>query len=111
MQHNRTNTEYFAGMWSDCSLWDLMWYSAIIAAPSESRSTGLSIAPSWSWASVTMAIEYSRVATTEVLEHELVHITSMRGEYTDSNNPCGNMVRAELTLRGAIKGYLLTRGA
>jgi hypothetical protein len=64
----RVGERYLAGLWSGSLLEDLLWWAMVDGR----RRLGAGVAPSWSWASVTDAVQYYQLkeALAEVLSVE-----------------------------------------
>ncbi|XDG02169.1 hypothetical protein ABKA04_001784 [Annulohypoxylon sp. FPYF3050] len=92
-------SRYFAGLWSESLLIDLMWqvmpgraHEALMTKEHEEN------APTWSWASINWGIVYSRLESPQFLATVVDAQTNVVGA-----NPYGQVSGGTITLQGRIK--------
>jgi hypothetical protein len=90
-------TEYYAGIWRKNLIDGLMWHSE---EPSfaASRSLLLSIAPSWSWASVAGEINYEAPNSAHKLIKTWIEVQDVQVSFTQADNPYGDLTHGRLRL-------------
>lgn len=99
LQPKFADSEYYAGLWSEDLLDGLLWYCDLESI--ESMAMRLSVAPSWSWASVIRPVRFS---STEGNAHGplLVDVLRVAISPESIDNAYGNVKRAELKMSGQL---------
>ena len=85
----RAGERYLAGLWSGSLVEDLLWWATEV----ESRRLGAAVAPSWSWASVSGAVQYFQLTTI------LAEVLSVECQYPESG-PFSVVTGGTLYLKG-----------
>ncbi|RSL45460.1 hypothetical protein CEP53_010779 [Fusarium sp. AF-6] len=105
--HRMTGDTYCAGLWRNDIARGLMWYRQ---APV--KETTKYLAPSWSWASKTSAVDggmdpYFMIQNTQVLEGTSLEVIDVQLEYSTSD-PFGKLKGGRIQVKGwTWKAHLL----
>lgn len=93
--------DYYAGLWKDNILYDLLWRSA-----SPSRRSANYYAPSWSWASHMGRVSWDEQNVSFHPEAQVLSISTTPA----GQNPLGQLVSGMLQLKGkCMSGVLMRR--
>ena len=96
----RFGHEYYAGIWGSHLLMCLSWGSETPCSAT-ARDSYLTIAPSWSWASVTGGVQYpSREHGAH--SEDLLEIIDVQVSLAEPSNQYGNMKKGALKLRARL---------
>lgn len=103
------NDTYIAGHWSNDLARELCWFSD----PSgDEPQLPAGYAPSWSWMSVNMPVEFPHTETwrKEVRYEETISVLDFRYKLKDPNMPYGAVNYAHLKIRGRLGRGIVTEG-
>jgi hypothetical protein len=90
--------EYYAGIWRKNLVDGLMWYSTEPSVGA-SRALRLSIAPSWSWASVASRVDYYALGRGQSRRvNTWIEVQDVQVSFTQANNPYGDLNSGKLRL-------------
>lgn len=96
----RFGHRYYAGIWESHLSRCLSWRSSAPCS-ARTREKCLTIAPSWSWASVPGGIEY-RTRRFGAHSEALAEIIDVQAVLAEASNQYGNLTKASLRLRAPI---------
>lgn len=97
-------TEYLAGFFSFHTLTPLLWRVTetrqhIQTNKSGPQSIDAYIAPSWSWAAVTVPVEFPDITSNDIVQnHNLAHTQGYKCKFLDNGNKFGQLLHASITV-------------
>lgn len=94
-------SDYLAGLWASYLPWGLLWKTRPVGRITSGHSHRY-IAPSWSWASTDVVIEWSELSVCKDTK-PLIRIREHQAQPTFASAPYGDFVQCRLVIKGWLR--------